>query len=1115
VSHDPTLESALRAVEPALRLVRERHLRHVLSFLNDRARALPTGPELPYWITRADLAAADVLPPDALGGTEPRLLLVTAPADRFPADLPPAVQRRAYWRVLFRAAVMAEIDRRLAAGTLTPELCRARLDRFGPPAGREIRFVLASDQLVAPTANDADLYRTFAAVYLDYALFAGRAAEAVFPSLPPRAHVCAALADDVPIDALFRGSRPADAADPEPDAVPADAAGEPPAPEAPADGGAVRLLRRAAAAEQKGNLVRAAVLRQQASAAPGGDRMYALSAARGALRKLVNRLGDVLEWDAGTRDEWHRALAPLLPHAAVGIWPRAARGLYELQRIPADFARDVYAVDLPEYIRTLGRRPVRRHLPHSRPVLILMAFRTAHKQLLRAGLTAAEQERLDHLLHREMRRRAEGIRAAFTPIVVTALTAAGLVPACRAEVVARDKLVAELLDRVCEGGYLRIGDLRDAVARGRLKLSDLSGPGEFVAGDALLRADNGLAYALDGVYRRGEFYLRWIQRFASVFFGTPWGRAVTLYLALPFGGAFLLLMSVAELRQKALSVEEFVARSFQPKPARPAADPAPAADPPPPPPADGSWQFDEETGEMYRDDRDNLFVWQSPQGREAVGKLAKDVFFSSAAHDRPEEQHHIPGLITWPAVGGLGVFFLLLLHAPPFRRAVFRAVVLVWRGVRGVLWDLPAALWNAPPVRAVRLSTTVRFLRRRCATPVLLSLVLLALLFLAGANPRILAWDGWVLAACLVVLYNLPFAMNLQDRFAGALSDWWRRVHSNFLPGMFGAVLDFFRWLGGLIERQLYAVDEWMRFRSGDSQGSLAAKAVLGLVWFPFAYVTRFAFYLLVEPQINPVKHFPVVSVSHKMMLPMIPDVATWTGLSELTVTTVIAGIPGVFGFIAWELKENWRLYAANRPRTLEPVTIGSHGESMRGLLRPGFHSGTVPKVYRKVRRALAADDRVRAALQHHDLEHVGEGVERFVARELLPLLAGCGDWGGVVVAVADVRFGAQRAVVELAAPALGPDPVVIAFENVGGEIEAAVAETGWADKLTDAQRGVLLYALRGLLDMGAAARYDGRDRTAAAADAPGFGALARPVAWVEWAQRWDRGTMANDARCA
>src|SRR5262249_58981978 len=62
--------------------------------------------------------------------------------------------------------------------------------------------------------------------------------------------------------------------------------------------------------------------------------------------------------------------------------------------------------------------------------------------------------------------------------------------------------------------------------------------------------------------------------------------------------------------------------------------------------------------------------------------------------------------------------------------------------------------------------------------------------------------------------------------------------------------------------------------------------------------------------------------------------------------------LPGLGGFLVWELKENWRLYAANRPPTLRPVMVGSHGETLARLLRPGFHSGTLPKLHAKLRKA-------------------------------------------------------------------------------------------------------------------------------------------------------------------
>src|SRR5262249_6820498 len=62
---------------------------------------------------------------------------------------------------------------------------------------------------------------------------------------------------------------------------------------------------------------------------------------------------------------------------------------------------------------------------------------------------------------------------------------------------------------------------------------------DFIHGDPLLRLDRRLAVQLDGVYRRSEFYLRWLQRFTSLGFGTQIGRWLTRNVTLPFGGALL------------------------------------------------------------------------------------------------------------------------------------------------------------------------------------------------------------------------------------------------------------------------------------------------------------------------------------------------------------------------------------------------------------------------------------------------------------------------------------------------------------------------------------------------------------------------------------------------
>ena len=204
-----------------------------------------------------------------------------------------------------------------------------------------------------------------------------------------------------------------------------------------------------------------------------------------------------------------------------------------------------------------------------------MSLKKAQAQMLRSGLGHAAQHRIERLFHAQIHAIEENVRREFTPIIATALADAGLTPTSTVEEVARDKIVAELLDRVCERGYLRIGNLRDAIARNRLKMNDLGGVGEFFRGDALLRADVNLAYALDGVYRKGEVYLRGIQRFISVLFGTPLGRLFALYIAVPFGGAFMTLMFVDHLRHIGGQLATLVSKPAATAKAGPTTQPTP------------------------------------------------------------------------------------------------------------------------------------------------------------------------------------------------------------------------------------------------------------------------------------------------------------------------------------------------------------------------------------------------------------------------------------------------------------------------------------------------------------------------------------------------------------
>jgi hypothetical protein len=176
--------------------------------------------------------------------------------------------------------------------------------------------------------------------------------------------------------------------------------------------------------------------------------------------------------------------------------------------------------------------------------------------------------------------------------------------------------------------------------------------------------------------------------------------------------------------------------------------------------------------------------------------------------------------------------------------------------------------------------------------------------------------------------------------------------------------------------------------------------------------------------------------------------------------------VPGICGFVVWELKANWKLYRANRPRNLKPVMIGSHGETMIRLLRPGFHSGTLPKLYRRLRKAerrgLPATVRKVVA----GLHHVEEDVGHFVERELLALLRQSKGWGGLAIELRTIHLATNRILVALDCPVLGEHPLELTFDQQTGWLVAGVLEQGWLPKLTNEQRHTLAAGLAGLYKM-------------------------------------------------
>ena len=342
-----------------------------------------------------------------------------------------------------------------------------------------------------------------------------------------------------------------------------------------------------------------------------------------------------------------------------------------------------------------------------------------------------------------------------------------------------------------------------------------------------------------------------------------------------------------------------------------------------------------------------------------------------------------------------------------------------------------------------------------------------------------MATDGvlrWPLAAfvfvVLALILNSRAGRTAQEVAADGLVRTGRQLTSRIVPGLVRWILEIFTELMELIDRGLYRVDEWLRFKAGQSRITLVVKGTLGTVWSAVAYFLRLYINLFIEPGVNPIKHFPVVTVAAKLMYPFSKpilialsgpaDQLMGTALGTLFAAFTVFVMPGVAGFLVWELKENWKLYRNTRPKTLREVSIGHHGESMVGFLKPGFHSGTIPKRFTKLRRTAWKADERGVAKHRGELHHVEDAIYKFADRELVSMLNEAAAFRVTDVAVAHVALGANRVQIELAAPSVSAGRARIAFEQQSGWTVASVPERGWIDGLADDQRRILEVALAG-----------------------------------------------------
>ncbi len=1027
-------------------------------------------------------AHPDELGLDSFDALADECLLICEPENGELDHWPLAELKQQVWRRLFHAQMDREFQRSDAWGS--SEILRRNISAIGQAEFDEAHYVLRSElRLISPNSRDEAL-REFAAVYFELRYFEPDLLPIWFPSLRDSANVQKILSRGLVIDQFYRDSRLEGT--PSPELISHSQSDEDrlvttrrnwslATGVSQSERGYLRQLRKRDRANERGNTVYAiaCAIRATQRANTDGKRLGAEKKARDDVRRLVSRLRNAIAFAKQDKDEWQNALWELAKNSVHGFWNAEKRLLYDLQKVCLDHERLTYKVDLVKWMVSRGKRPLRRPLNSIREVAMTKHLASAASRLTHVRLSGNDRNHLTELIEHAAQLSESQMRERMRPVLAQTLLAVDLVPKSIPEQVALEKLVEEALDCIAERGYLTMGYLRDAISRNELKLPDIQELREVWHGDQLLRADDRLDLALDGVYRRGEFYLRWLQVVSSFFFGTRFGRFATMFLIIPFGGAVVIVegtLHVIHMFGRPTHASESLASlsldgATEKQRAEEGSSESDAGMVPSHESSVGDLQDKLEPTEGATLPLD----WLSSDSGTMISvppKTTDEVARQIVSRQTP----------TFSLVIILGLLLMALIHAPKFRKFSFGLISKAWRFVRAILFETPLLLLKLPILLNIWNAKRFVQLRRYVIMPAVLALLwgrTLPWIF----HWKLLEW-WWVTALAFLAsaILNTRIGRDAQELTRDWIENAIHQLQARLVFAMIGWVVDFFRFMLSTLERVLYAVDEWLRFHSDENLLSVLVKAILGVIWSFVSFLIRIYVNLLIEPTFHPVKHFPVVTVAHKIFLPalimlegnMVHFLGQYVGtpLARSFTWFNMLFLPGFFGFAVWELKENWKLYFANRTDRLRPVPVGSHGETIARLLRPGFHSGTLPKIFRKLRKLEQKDASLgrftsRRSAQEQ-LHHVEHAIQSFVDRELISLLQKCDVWIDRPLRCTHVVAASNSFSIELECATLSETPLQLRLQEQSGWLVTCVSQMGWLNTVSEEQWNSFLNALEG-----------------------------------------------------
>jgi hypothetical protein len=388
--------------------------------------------------------------------------------------------------------------------------------------------------------------------------------------------------------------------------------------------------------------------------------------------------------------------------------------------------------------------------------------------------------------------------------------------------------------------------------------------------------------------------------------------------------------------------------------------------------------------------------------------------------------------------------------------------------------DLPSRLLPLPALRRVLKSWPVKLATALALKPLPIS----ALIWLLVPETRQDWWRASGLFLAVTVVMNSRLGRTLEEVLSRLLLRFLGWLSSDLLYALVRLVLRLFKHIIDGVESIFHTVDEVLHVRAGEDSPSLSLRTVLLVAWLPLSYLARVYVVVLIEPGFNPLKA-PLSILAAKVVYPLTialgfresvttalqPFLGTYVANAFVLSTWWL--LPDAVTFLIWETKENWKLYGANRRGELRPVGIGPHGETLAQLLRPGFHSGTLPKLYsrwREAERALhkgAGGSAARACREK--LQRLEESLRRFVERDVLALVERCSGWSKPSLHVGSIRLASNLVRIELQHAEYPGSSVRLAIAEQGGRLVAQVEDAGWVRQLPPSQLATLERAIAGL----------------------------------------------------